>query len=169
MTGQGMLESLIAISVITVGVLAVMAWVVSNVSASNSSALRIGAASLSWEGIEAVRELRDSAYLRGAAWDTDIAGADNTAILVFDEAGNNFSFDFGVNALDEAGAILWRKGRLFLQSSSQPVGSVATPYRRLIRIENISANEKKVLSEVQWIDRGKPSSIISEERLFDWR
>lgn len=61
--GQGLLEATLAIGMILIGLGAVLTLTIQNVSATASSSQRLVAAQLAREGIEAVRDLRDSNWL----------------------------------------------------------------------------------------------------------
>lgn len=85
--GQGLLEVIIAIFIIVASVLGTTSVIVATIRAGRIAADRLTAMNLAREGIEIVRNIRDSNWLTsGSAWDTGIAGevgaADTYAIPV---------------------------------------------------------------------------------------
>ena len=67
--GQGLLETIVAIGVILTGLVSVMTLVISNLTGAREAALRYQAVNLAREGIELVRNKRDSNWLAGiGAW-----------------------------------------------------------------------------------------------------
>lgn len=72
--GQGLLEVIIAIFIIVASVLGTTSVIVATIRAGRIAADRLTAMNLAREGIELVRNIRDSNWLTsGSAWDTGIA------------------------------------------------------------------------------------------------
>lgn len=68
--GQGLLETIVAIGVIVTGLISVMTLVISNLTSAREAALRYQAVNLAREGIELIRNKRDSNWLADKdAWD----------------------------------------------------------------------------------------------------
>ncbi|MBI3626499.1 hypothetical protein HY224_00445 [Candidatus Uhrbacteria bacterium] len=171
--GQGLLETIVAISVFLTGTLTAVSLVISSLSAGKLSASQIVADNLAWEGVEVARNIRDSNYLAGAgtAWDLGLTGADTTAIAVFDEAANppHWSLDFTPNTTNDGASRLYRSQGLYKQSAALPPGQ-ATDYYRLITIDPLGTNfMKSVKSQVDWIERGVRRSVVAETKLYNWR
>lgn len=61
--GQGLLETIVAIGVVMTGLVSVMALVISNLNTQRDAAMRYQAISLAREGIELVRNRRDTNWL----------------------------------------------------------------------------------------------------------
>ncbi|MBI4215619.1 MAG: hypothetical protein HY602_02755 [Parcubacteria group bacterium] len=172
MRGQGLIETILAVSVITTGLISVLALVITQTQAVDDSYLRLAGNALAWEGIEAARSMRDSNWLAGDPWDLglDNPGGDQTAIPILDEAINSWNMDYTPNtlAVDSATAV-YRKGRLFIQALSEPVGGIKTPFFRLTRIIPDGADQKKLISEVRWQERGRWHQVKVEEWIYNWR
>lgn len=75
--GQGLLETIVAIGVIVTGLVSVMTLVISNLTGAREAALRYQAVNLAREGIEMVRNARDTGWLTEKAW-ADIVNDMNT-------------------------------------------------------------------------------------------
>ena len=171
--GQGLLETIVAISVFITGALTAVSLVISSLSAGKLSSSQIVADNLAWEGIEVVRNIRDGNYLSGAgtAWDAGLIGGDTTAIAVFDEAANppRWSLDFTPNSINGGAVQLYRNNGLYKQSGAVPPGQ-PTDYYRLITIDPLGTTfMKSVKSQVDWIEKGTRRSVVAETKLYNWR
>lgn len=150
-SGQGLLELVIAFAVITVGLFAVMNLFLSNFSGEEEAKARIIGVNLAREGAEAVKNIRDTNWLKvdvndntcGAQgnetcrWDDGLIG-DGTAIINGIVGGGAMSLDYSPNNISADGAKLYVNDQGFYvhEPSTQ-----ATSYRRLITIKNICCND----------------------------
>lgn len=75
MRGQGLLEAVIALGIIITGVVAALTLAISNLSGAGTSEARITAANLAREGVEFVRNERDSNWVARRSWDANIIAA----------------------------------------------------------------------------------------------
>lgn len=198
-TGQGLLETIIALGIIVSGLVGMLGLTISNQSASEDASERLIATNLGREGVEVVRSIRDSNWLSceialGALscsnWDAGlVSGTDTTAVPLFDVAANAWSIDFTPDAITHDYARVWRRtsgaavniGAQFQSADATPVDSTLTSYRRLLDIASICSDKTvgascagtkigmRVQSTVAWTSRGKDFSLTIEERLFNWR
>lgn len=70
--GQGLLEAVIALGIIITGVVAALTLAIGSLSGAGESESRIIAANLAREGIEMVRNVRDSNWVAERSWDVSI-------------------------------------------------------------------------------------------------
>lgn len=187
--GQSLVEMTIAIAIILTGLMGALALTVSNLSGVGEAGTRVVASGLAKEGIDVVRNIRDTNWLENATWDDELfLGNDFTAIAIFKPATNEWRLDFSPSSISDAAAKLYRdENNLYLQNTAPP-GGTATLYSRLItldpiclnsetKIETISGNpcgseEKtgiRVRSEVTWTESGRPHSLVLDDRLYNWR
>ncbi len=180
--GQSLLEAIIGITVLVAGVVTALALGIITVRAGQISESRTIADNYAREGIERVRNMRDSNWLEGVAWDTDLCNApDETAIPVLAQA-MTWSLDWGVNAIDSAGAVVYERedATLMLRYGMQtteavPPDATATPYRRLLTIHpngNCDLGEATtytVTSLVEWDEHGATHESELVETLTNWR
>lgn len=151
--GQGLLELIVAMGIIVSGLVGTLSLTISNQTASQDSADRLVATNIAREGIEVIRNMRDSNWLNCYVdtdrsvtcsnwYDTISAFNDTTAALLFNPATNTWTLDFdALNAISDASARLWRyttgtaELSSFFQSTSQTPGNASlTKYRRLITL-----------------------------------
>ena len=97
--GQGLLEMVFAIGILLIVVAAILALTTSNIVGQKESEFQIVANNLAREGIEVVRNIRDSNWLGGQAWDQGLVG--NIAIAEFNPANNSWQLDFDYSPGDE--------------------------------------------------------------------
>jgi len=189
-TGQGLIEMTIAIAIILTGLIGALALTVSNLSGSGEAGTRVVASNLAREGIDVVRSVRDTNWLKNLAWDAGLSsGNDFTAIAVFNSTTNQWSLDFTPTSIGDPAAKLYRQNNNLYLQSTNPQGGTRTLYARLLtldpicfnlttRVETISGGpcdvgEQKigvrVKSEVAWTESGRPHLITLEDRLYNWK
>ena len=169
--GQGLLETVIAIGVVVTGIIGAVSLVSFSVQSTTTTTNRIIALNLSWEAIEVAVNIRDSNFLAGDPFDFGInGGADQRAIVTFDEGSNLWTVDFAAaDSFSNDTTIMYIQGGLYRQASPSP-GGQATPFRRLVVFDNTSIpGAIRVVSSVQWTERGNIRVVSTERLLYDWR
>jgi len=164
--GQGLLEMITALSVILTGVLSIISLAMSQSQAYQDATYRLVASSLAWEGIEAVRSIRDSNWLSSSSnWDAGLVsgGEDVTATPIL--GGDSWSLDWVPNDIGKPETQIFYNNGLYTHESS----SVSLPYYRLIKVNSEGVDKKDVVSEVRWQERGRWHSVEVEEWLYNWR
>lgn len=168
-SGQGILETIVAIGVIITAIVGTISLVAFTLRSTSSTLNRLIAQNLAWEGIEVAVNLRDTNFLQGSSFDTNLSGgADTTAIFTFDENSNVWLVDFSADSFADQSTVLYRQGGLYRQAASAPAGE-ATSFRRLIIIEQPAPEEIVVTSSVQWTERGDTFEVSSSRALINWR
>ncbi len=187
--GQGLLETVISLGIITSGLIGMLSLTVSNQTAGGEASDRLVATYLAREGVEAARQMRDSNWLNRLPWDQGLeSGVDYTAALLWDSATNARTLDFTPADLTHAYTRLWRAGGLYFQSTqATPPGAALTSYRRLLRLDEICRDKTvatggsacsaglnpkigiRAQSTVEWDAKGNTHQLVMEERLFNWR
>jgi len=144
--GNTVLEMLVALFILMVGLMAVIGLSFRNVTLGRESLKELQAANFAREGIEIVRNIRDSnkyktGFTQGdTIWDglKDKGGRDN--------AINNSAFDLGSGTFDldaltvSNGTLLQRSDKFFIQGST-PSGSIATVFQRKVHLYAICLND----------------------------
>lgn len=146
-----LVEVLVAISILVGSTVSVTFLVSNAIKTATSTRSNLIAAQLAQEGIEIVRSLRDENWIDG----------------------NNFNAGLGgVHRVD------WISGKL-PPSGNPPLlfdsnygynysSGVATPFVRIVSVDNTNAEEITVEVEIIWTDREAVKSFIVEDHLFDW-
>ncbi|MDP3244920.1 MAG: hypothetical protein Q8M83_04670 [bacterium] len=187
--GQGLLETVIALGILITGLFSVFSLAISNFTSQQAGLLRVQALNLAREGVEAVRNTRDSNWLAGQPTWQDILVNDQVirVQLIFDPADGSKQFYFdGINNL--AQTPVYFKNGLFLQGQEAQDNGQATPFHRMITITPLKCSEDaditpdkclnlglpnvigvEVKSQVGWSSRGGQSELTLTEKFYDWK
>lgn len=146
--GFSLLESLIAITVLMVGVSSAIAALNQSVALSPKIKNKVIAAHLAQEGIELVRNIRDNNWIQGLAWNDNLTAGSGCV-------------QYNKNNFDTACSYALNIDSGYYTHD----GGDATVFSREITI-SYSAPYMKVISKV---DCGQNCGIILEDYLFDWK
>lgn len=179
-----MLETIVALGVIISGVVGVMSLTISNQTASSESSERLLAVNLAREGIEVIRNIRDSNWLQCeyvssalncSDWDEGMmSGADATAVLLFDFENNAWALDFTPDDITHANTRVWRRssgpvgsyiGTYFQSTEATPANATLSDYRRLLTLNEICADKTVSLGNCTG---GSPKIGIRVQSRVDW-
>jgi len=157
-----LVELMAAMVVISIGLVGVGNIITQILVQSRYISSKLVAAYLAQEGLEIVRNIRDTNWLTpGNQWNSNLIG-DGTGTVQYDSSAVNF----GPNSIDDTGA------RLKLDPTNQfynHTTGVDTPFYRLITISQISPTELEVKCQVKWIDMGIAHTVTAVEDLYKWR
>ncbi len=151
-----MIESLVALSIILVGVLGIFALVSRSLSLNSIASSQYIAANLAGEGIEVVKNIVDGNSMQKNPWNQGISAGEYQVDTAATELKDHYT---GEPLLFDPAT------GLYGYADGEP-----TAYRRKITIDAISSEEIKVTSAVDWTARGGASfEIIAEDFFFNWR
>jgi len=158
--GFTLMEIIVAMGVIISVLTSALVLITLTVNSTKSSRLRIIAISLSQEGLEIVRNIRDSNWLAGR----------RTPLNWWDGLGDNsgpmdYRAQYNISNLLSYSITPLRINNGFYQYGA---GGENTPFYRKITIEHIGNNQIRVISEVTWNERGRNQIISAETRLYNW-
>lgn len=157
--GFTLIEVMIAIVVLTIGVLGIYALVTRVISATSVSVSQLTASYLAQEGLELVRNVRDTNFLRMRQGE-EIEWTDG---LLSCSAGCEIDYNDAVFASYQ-GRFLKATGSFYAYDSGQD-----TQFKREITISQPSANTLEVFVEVTWQDRGNISrQVQAADKLYNW-
>lgn len=163
-----MLEMMMAIFVILVGVLGVMSLIQRVLFFGSISHSRLAAAYLAQEGIEIIRNIRDTNWLEARTltnlWDEGLTVCGGAGFIV------DYNHSYGPNQLDPtfpcySGQYLNIDANGFYGYSP----GVQTKFKRKIKISSISSDTLNVLVEISWTDKEASYSLSVQENLYNWR
>jgi len=163
--GLTLLETIIAIFILLVGVIGAFAAFGRTISYNSIISSRLVAAYLCQEGIEIVRNIRDTNWINGRTGDNSWQGVDNclTGTCCQFQYDDFTSSPYSPNdylKIDDNGFYNYISG-------------TDTKFNRkvCVDINTNSSGEKylaKVTVTVSWQDEGKNYSITAEENLYEW-
>jgi len=152
--GFTIIEVTISIFVITIGIIGIYNLVPQVVLNNAVNINRLVASQLSMEGLEIIRNIRDSNWLKGQSWDLGLGScADGCEIDYNDQNFYPFSGQGRVLLIDSNGFYNYSVG-------------TATNFTRKITITN-QGNYLDIGVQVSW--PGKYSPFIAGAKLYNWR
>ncbi len=152
--GFTLLEVVIAIFVLTVAILGTMILIYNTLLASSITSNRLIAAYLAQEGIEIVRNIRDTNWLEGDDWKNGLGNGDWQAD--YD--------DLSLTSYNPGNVLYIDANGFYNYFSGSP-----TKFQRKITIGSGPVSDSlEVTVEVNWQERGKPYSFTVKERLYKW-
>lgn len=195
-SGQSLLEAIVAIGVILTTVISSSTLIISSITAGRVSQNRVEAANFAREGVEIVRALRDSNWLKFEqnervggvipSWDTGLGAGTYIACFGINNlncpgpspSGWNLKpcFPAGVCTGQDT---IYRfdngVGVYYTQSLTPCSSCIATKYRRTVTLsagtDTVSPLLPYVLvvSTVRWDDRTGSKTLTAQARLYDWK
>ena len=141
-SGQGLLELIIAIGVIAVGLFAVWTLFLSNFFNEQQSESRIVAGNLAREGVEVVKNIRDSNWLKmdnnvpTVSWDTNLVAGQMVITNLIPPVSGNESASLT--------PLLNGNDKLYYHNSGyfyDTITSTSSPYSRIITIKPICCKD----------------------------
>ena len=144
--GQSLMELLIAITILVVALIATIALIINSIEAGKASRNKLIGTNFAREGIEIVRNMRDSNWIdpdETIAWDDglDIASVGPiTAPLVSHQWDTEPAGLVAINGFDHANAAIWDSPneKMYLQATAGlPSGSELAHFYRVLYISSI--------------------------------
>lgn len=152
-----LVEVIVILFVISVGLIGVLSLIVQNIQSQNLNKNSSVVYQLAQEGLELIRNVRDSNWIAGNSWNKNLAPGE-----YYMDYQNLFP-----NPLispDQGNLYQDSNGYFFHNSIGTP-----TVFRRILLIKNNDLNSVRIKSSVFWFDRGRSFSYELETLLYDWR
>jgi len=155
-----LLEVIVAITVLTIAVGGSFALIQQTMVAASLNQSKLTAYYLAQEGIELVRNIRDSNWLEQRA---------NPTVLWKEGLGaGDWEADFNDSGLVQP---FVGEGR-FLNVGSEGFytysGESSTPFKRKITIAEMGSNALEVTVQVLWSERGRDHQVEVKEHIYNW-
>ena len=164
--GFTILEVIVAIFVITAGIIGVMALVAQTIGSVTVSSQKLIAAYLAQEGIEIVRNIRDTNWVEGSAnWDDDLEPGDWEGDYDDQSLILCSSIPFNCPSRGLPLQPLRVDGNFYNYTS----GTTTPFFRRITIFDRVANQEFKVNVLVSWQEKGKTYEIEAQETLYNWR
>jgi hypothetical protein len=174
--GSVLIESIVAISLVTVGILGIISLLAKSSSFYNGASNQLTATYLAAEGVEIAKNILDAGYIDGKSWgwlsdgwyyvDAESYGNALLPIENFSGPASADLLNFVPNSPNDPSA-----GGSY---SRIITGGVPTLFRRVVKIENgldsvTNTGYINVISYVNWNEKGENKQIILEDRFYNWR
>ena len=170
--GFTLIETISAIFIILIGLIGGLTLITRTISFMSLASSRLAASYLTQEGIEIVRNIRDTNWLEGSgtSWDEGLTECSTTGCVA------DYKHSYGPDQLDP---ILPTYSSQFLNVdvdgfySYDSSGSSTKFTRKITIIPNDTDDEGyspivDVLVSVQWQQLGKSHTVSAREYLYDW-
>ncbi len=152
--GFTMIEVMTCITIIMIAFVAIFTLINDSMAFHDLAYSRLTASYLAQEGIEIVRNIRDTNYLNDRPWNTGLTKGD-------------YQVQYDSTELEP-----YNNDRLLLDSETELYNynsGTPTRYKRKINIKEDADYTITVTSIVSWSNRGGDFDIKVEDHLFDWQ
>jgi len=157
--GQTLVEMMIASSLMIIGLLGVFSVLSQSLGINRIAGNQYIAANLASEGIEVIKNIIDTNAIIGQPWNNNVS------------TNGTFGVQYDSTTLNSADAykFLYYYSSSGIYSYNTSIGK-KTNFKRTITINNISADEIRVNSRVEWKDRGGSDfNVDVESHFYNWR
>lgn len=167
--GFTLIETLVAVSVISIGFVGALVLLAKSASQASILRQRVTGARLAEEGLEVVRNIRDSNWLRNLGWRDGLADTGASVALV---NYNSLSLDTSPSAASRD--CLNYSGGFYVHPAA--IESCNTPFKRHIELTTGPADPDLrgaqpliVASVVSWPEKAQTQTITVLDYLYDWK
>ncbi|MCD8494600.1 MAG: prepilin-type N-terminal cleavage/methylation domain-containing protein [Candidatus Pacebacteria bacterium] len=171
-SGFTLIEMLVAVLIFSLSLVALMTIASRTIGSNRSAQNEITAQFLAMEGIEVMRHIRDTNYVRGDTWDevlNDCAGQDCFITISNNPIGSGYFYDVQTcNGI--CPNILYDQVSYRMSASSGDM----TPFIRTLSVEYDSRTDfqdalMRITSEVRWQQGRVPRVTTMHLILADWQ
>lgn len=160
-----LVEALVALSILIIGVMSGFILVTKALYDASIIRDRLTASFLAQEGIEFIRQIRDSNYVKNlansgtvVAWNNNLADGD----YIIAPSGNPPS---SINLMPFSDkTLLWDKTTGLYNYDTGEV----TTFKRKVTLKQVNADEIKVTVTINWTSKGIPFDLAVEDFLYNW-
>jgi len=150
--GFTLIEILIAISVMTIGIVGIYTIVPNIIAVTGANTDKFIASQLAREGIELVRNIRDTNWLKGLSWDNGLTGCVEGCEIDYNDSSLSPFMDRNLK-VDTDGFYNYQNG-------------TDTKFKRKIIITP-NGDVLNVKVQIVWSGKGSPYETL--ENLYNWR
>ncbi|MGC8651289.1 MAG: type IV pilus modification PilV family protein [Minisyncoccia bacterium] len=158
-----LVEALVALSILMIGVISGFILVTKALYDVSIIQDRLTASFLAQEGVELVRQIRDSNYVQNIqstsiAWDKNLSDGDYLITTINNPPS-------GIKLLPYEDKVLrWDSSSGLYNYTSGDT----TNFKRKINIQHINSDEIKVTVTIDWVTKGMNFQLVVEDFLYNW-
>jgi len=168
--GFTLVECLVAISILIIGILSGFILVTKALYNATVIQDRLTASFLAQEGIELVRNIRDTNFIRsltssGVSWRDGLGKAEETGVLCYTiDAFSSEGINLKQVSCDSSQPLKYDENQNIYNYQK----GYETHFDRKIKIEKISADEIRVISYLKWKTKNTDFDLEVEDHLYNW-
>jgi type II secretory pathway pseudopilin PulG len=159
--GFSILEVVVSLAIITVGMIAVLNLFTQTIRSGEVSINQEIAINLAQEGIEVIRNKRDSNWIKLKEWNNEI---NETGYYKVNFAEDN-KWEISKIITVDFQKLYLRDNKIYTHDNTK---NSLTIFERLISID-AEKSILKITSIVQWTERGSSYKIILKDNLYNWQ
>lgn len=164
--GFTLLEMLISIMIITIGVLGIYSAVFKYTKDVQQIRENLIASYLCQEGIEIVKNMRDSNWVGSLAWNNGLTTCAAGCEIDYDNKGGD-GVTPGLTVWSDPGNFLYIDATTGLYKYEHIAADIKTPWTRKITIDTGTLNTLKITVVVFW-NSGSNNMIVKED-IYNWK
>ena len=151
--GFTLIETLVGAVILATVILGPVTFLATSFTKVDASEDRLSALYLAQEGLELTRRVRDNNILAGNNWNQGLTDG-------------NYEIDYNSPLTSYAGLSLRYDATNGLYSYDS---GATTKYTRKITIANIAADQMRITSHMDWVDKSGAKSAELQEVLYNWQ
>ena len=159
-----LLETIVVLAVVTIGLLSIMTLMTNSLKAQTLNRNTLVAYNLAQEGLELIRNVRDTNWRSGLTWNQGFVGT---------PAGLNYKVDYlhftpmAVNDISEARLQIASSTAYYLHDEN----SSNSVFSRLITVKaaTTTAPSSSVTALIEWNEQGQKRHFELTTELYDWK
>lgn len=169
--GFTLIETLVALSIFTISIVGLISATAGGLNNVTYAKNKITAMALSAEGVELVRNLRDTKSLTSDTGWSDFLSAVSICSVncKIDAEESDINNTLTVCANNPDPCYINRHDNIvspvYLGHNSS---GTPTPFWRVIKITTIGTDEVEIISTVYWLQGSGVKSVVTSEHLFNW-
>jgi len=157
--GFTLIEVITVLFVISLGMVGVLSLIMQNIKSQSLNKNTLIAYQLAQEGVELIRQVRDSNWINARYWRTNLSHIHSLYYMDYlDSVPNDAHNRYDGNLVQDSNGFY----------HNDPSMSSTGIFSRLIRIDN-SGNGILVTSNIYWTDHGRDYVYSLEAKLYDWK
>ncbi|MCK9445579.1 prepilin-type N-terminal cleavage/methylation domain-containing protein [bacterium] len=162
--GFTLLEMLISIMIITIGIFGTYSAVLKYTKATQQARENLTAVYLCQEGIEIIKNIRDSNWISAVSWDTGLTACNSGCEIDYEKKGGDGTTN-GLTTWSSPGNFLYIDETTGLYKYEHTSADIETPWTRKITIDNGTTDILKITVLVTW---GSNNMIVKED-IYNWK
>jgi len=161
-----LVEIVVILFIISLGLVGILSLIIQNIQSQSYNKNNFIAYQLAQEGVELIRQVRDSNWKNGVNFGTNLVPLSGFVAEYYMDYRDTMPHDASSNPTLLTILKQDSAGFYFHGATS---AATTTPFSRLIRVTDLSENNFRVNSLVSWQDHNRNYSYDLETFLYDWR